>query len=248
MIEAGGKYGQGHSLQKVRRGLRAVVFAACSLTMPHAFAQEDPRAEETAAARTLALEGIKLADAGRCEEAIERLTRAERLHHALVVLGRLGECQVARGRLVEGTETLRRVLRETLPPSPPEVLLKARERAQSVFDKTKGKIGAVNIIVRGPADPAHVTVMVDGEPMNVALLEVDRPTDPGEHLIEASAPGFLGASSHVTVGAGTRQNVIIELALDPHAPVPEPSTGTHVANVSEPPDTGTHLLVRTNGD
>jgi hypothetical protein len=241
MIEAAGKYGQGHSLQKVRRGLRAVVFVACSLTLPHAFAEEDPSAEETAAARTLALEGIKLADAGRCEEAIERLTRAERLHHALVVLGRLGECQVTRGRLVEGTEILRRVLRETLPPSPPEVLLKARERAQSVLDRTKGKIGAVNIIVRGPEDPALVTVMVDGEPMNVALLEVDRPTDPGEHLIEASAPGFVGASSHVTVGAGSRHNVVIDLALDPHALVPEPSSGAHVARPSEQPATGTQL-------
>jgi hypothetical protein len=211
-----------------------VVFVAASLTLPPAIAQEDPSAEETAAARTLALEGIKLADAGRCEEAIERLTRAERLHHALVVLGRLGECQIARGHLVEGTETLRRVLRETLPPSPPEVLLKARERAQSVLDRTKSKIGAVNIIVRGPEDPERVTVMMDGEPMNVALLEVDRPTDPGEHLIEASAPGFLGASSHVTVGAGTRQNVVIELVADPHALVPEPTPDTHVA--------------RTNGD
>lgn len=235
MIEAAGKYGQGHSLQKVRRGLRAAVFGACSLTLPYAFAQEDPSAEETAAARTLALEGIKLADAGRCEEAIERLARAERLHHALVVLGRLGECQVVRGRLVEGTETLRRVLRETLPPSPPDILLKARERAQSVLDRTKGKIGTVHISVRGPEDPARVSVMVDGEPMNAALLEVDRPTDPGEHLIQASAPGFLGASSHVTVGAGSRQDVVIELAPDPHAPAPEPSTS--LTNAAEQPNT-----------
>jgi hypothetical protein len=241
MSERAGKYGQGHRLQKVRRGVRAAVFIACSLSLSHAFAQDDSSAEETAAARTLALEGIKLADAGRCEEAIDRLARAERLHHAPVVLGRLGECQVARGRLVEGTETLRKVLREALPANPPEVLLKARERAQSVLDKAKGKIGAVNIIVRGPEESSRVTVTVDGEPMNVALLEVDRPTDPGEHLVEASAPGFLSASSHVTVGPGTRQNVVIELAADPRAPVAEPSADSSAAGLPAQSETGTPL-------
>jgi hypothetical protein len=141
-----------------------------------------------------------------------------------VVLGRLGECQIARGRLVEGTETLRKMLREPLPPSPPEVVLGARERAQVVLDKTKNKIGALNIVVQGPDDMATVGVMVDGQPMNVALLEVDRPTDPGDHLIEATAPGFSPASSHVTVGVGSRQRVVIELVPDPHATLPEPAS------------------------
>ena len=78
-------------------------------------ADEEPNAAETAAARTMALEGIRLADAGRCEEAIEKLSRAEKLHHAPIVLGRLGECQIVEGKLVDGTETLRKVLREALP-------------------------------------------------------------------------------------------------------------------------------------
>ena len=219
------QYGQGRASQKIRWLLRAAAATlALSLPAPVAFAQGEPSAEETAAARALALEGIKLADAGRCEEAIERLMRAERLRHAPVVLGRLGECQIARGRLVEGTETLRRMLREPLPPSPPDVVLGARERAQGVLDKTKNKIGALNIVVQGPDDVSNVSVVVDGQPMNVALLEVDRPTDPGDHLIEAVAPGFMTASTHVTVGAGSRQRVVIELVPDPHAPAPEPAS------------------------
>lgn len=225
MFEVAEQYGQRRAPQKIRWVLRAAAAAlALSLPMPAALAQEEPSAEETAAARALALEGIKLADAGRCEEAIERLARAERLRHAPVVLGRLGECQIARGRLVEGTETLRKMLREPLPPSPPDVVLGARERAQAVLDKTKNRIGALNIVVRGPDDTARVSVMIDGQPMNVALLEVDRPTDPGDHLIEAVAPGFSTASSRVTVGVGSRQRVVIELVPDPHAPLPEPAS------------------------
>lgn len=225
MFEIAEQYGRRRASQKIRWVLRgAAVALAASLPMPAALAQAEPSAEETAAARALALEGIKLADAGRCEDAIERLARAERLHHAPVVLGRLGECQIARGHLVEGTETLRKMLREPLPPSPPEVVLAARERAQGVLDKTKNRIGALNIVVQGPDDTAQVSVTVDGQPMNAALLEVDRPTDPGDHLIEAVAPGFSTASSHVTVGAGGRQRVVIELVPDPHAPVPEPAS------------------------
>ncbi len=182
-------------------------------------AQEDADAAETAAARSLAVEGVKLADAGRCEEAIEKLTRAEKLHHALVVLGRLGECQVAQGKLVDGTENLRKVLREALPPDAPAVLQKARERAQSVLDRAKLRIAALHIVVKGLEDQAGLNVMVDGQPMNLALLDADRPTDPGEHLVEARAPGFFGANARVNLGAGDRQSIMLLLEPDPNASV-----------------------------
>jgi len=63
----------------------------------------DEAAENTAAARTLGIEGVQLADAGKCPEAIEKLSRAEALHHAPTILGRLGECQVNVGEVVTGT-------------------------------------------------------------------------------------------------------------------------------------------------
>jgi hypothetical protein len=229
MIERGNernerRWGPGRS----GRGLGGLL-AALLVSLPvTARAQEPPSAEETAAARSLALEGLKLADAGRCDEAIDKLARAEKLHHAPVVLGRLGECQVARGQLVEGTETLRRVLREAVPANPPAVLLKARERAQAVLDRAKGRIGTLNIVLKGgPPGNSGVVVSVDGQGMNLALLEVDRPTDPGFHLVEAGAPGYLSTSARVGLTAGDRQTVVIHLEPDPNAVVaaqPEPST------------------------
>src|SRR5690606_6492137 len=80
---------------------------------------EAQSAENKAAARALGVEGIKLANAGNCEAAIEKLSRAEALYHAPTILGRLGECQVALGKLVEGTENLNRVVREQLAPNAP---------------------------------------------------------------------------------------------------------------------------------
>jgi hypothetical protein len=191
---------------------------ALSLSTGHVGAAEpESNAAETAAARTIALEGIRLADAGRCEEAIEKLSRAEKLHHAPIVLGRLGECQVLEGKLVDGTETLRRVLREALPANASPALLKARERAQTVLDKAKPRIAALHIVVKGPDEGAAVAVMVDGELMNSALLDADRPTDPGDHLIEASATGFVRGSARVSLGPGDRQHISIDLVPDPNA-------------------------------
>src|ERR1700753_4227531 len=63
-------------------------------------AEDSP--ENVAAARTLGGQGVQLGDAGKCQEGIEKLSRAEALHHAPTILDRLGECQVSVGELVEG--------------------------------------------------------------------------------------------------------------------------------------------------
>jgi hypothetical protein len=182
-----------------------------------AAAQDDGDAAETAAARALAVEGVKLADAGRCDEAIEKLAKAEKLHHAPVVLGRLGECQILQGRLVEGTENLRKVLREPLAPDAPQVVVRARERASAVFERSKVRIAGLNITVKGPHGSSEVAVSVDGQPMNAALLDAERPIDPGEHMVEAGAPGFTSASARVSIAPGERQSLVLTLEPDPKA-------------------------------
>jgi hypothetical protein len=192
-------------------------------TIPIRSALAEDDAAETAAARTLAVDGLKLADAGRCAEAIEKLARAEKLHHAPIVLGRLGECQITQGKLVDGTENLRKVLREPMPANPSFALTKARERAQTTLDAAKPKIAILAISIKGPRDNSAVTVTVDGQSVSSALLDAERPTDPGEHVVEATAQGFLKASSRVIVGPGDRQSVNMKLDPDPNAPATLPA-------------------------
>jgi len=208
-------------------------------------AQDDSGSVDTAAARSLAVDGMKLADAGKCSDAIDKLARAEKLHHAPIVLGRLGECQIAVGKIVDGTENLRKVVREPLPTNPSPAALKARERAQSTLDAAKSKIAALTISIKGAN---NATVTVDGQPVPSVLLDGDRPTDPGDHLIEATAPGFLKASVRVTLVAGEKQGVTIKLDADPNAaraallsPTPEvePSAGGR-AILTRDPDSTSH--------
>jgi hypothetical protein len=207
-----------------------------------ALAEEDSSAAETAAARALAIEGLKLAQAGNCNEAVDKLERSEKLRHSPIVLGRLGECLVNLGKLVEGTEHLRRMLREPLPPDPSAALQQSYERAQAALDAAKPRIAGLTISVKAPPE-AKVSVTIDGEPVPAAAVGVEIPADPGEHAIEATAPGFLKATARTRVGAGERGSVSLELQRDPNAPPPgtpedgQPDDAT-AATTPPPSDSG----------
>lgn len=210
-----------------------MLFVLAALPMRAAHAQEDATLADTAAARALAIEGVKLADAGKCADAIDKLSRAEKLHHAPIVLGRLGECQIAEGKIIDGTENLRRVVREPLPPNASAALSKARDRAQAVLEANKGKIPTVVVSVSGGPRDGTMIVTFDGKPLPSALLDAERPTDPGEHVVEGTAPGFSKASARVVVGLGEKQTVTLKLDPEPAAAAPSPAAPAPV--VAPPP-------------
>jgi hypothetical protein len=201
---------------------RACVFtAALVVSAPHAaFAQElpTPSASDTALARTLGSEGVQLADAGNCAAAIEKLDRAEKLYHAPPLLGRLGECQVAVGKVVAGTENLQRVVRETLKPGAPKAFVDAQARAQKVLDGALPKLAKLKIHVDAPPG-ATLTITQDGESVSTATLDLDRPADPGVHKVEVSAPGFRTARGETTLAEGATGAISLRLEPDPNAAV-----------------------------
>lgn len=196
-----------------------------------ASADDEPSAADIASARALGQEGVKLADSGNCQEAIDRLHRAEKIFHAPTTLGRLGECQVQLGKIVEGTENLNKVVREALAPGAPAAFVQAQERAKKVLESAKPKIAKLKIAVAGPSDVAW-TVKIDGETIPLANLNTNRPVDPGEHNIEATAPGYKVAHAKVTLPEGGSDSVALTLEPDPNAPKPEapPPVSTPLPN------------------
>lgn len=188
---------------------------ASTFIAPAAFAEEKPQAENVAAARALGLQGIKLADAGDCKGAIDKLSRAEALYHAPSILGRLGECQVNVGQVVAGTENLNRVVREELAPNAPKAFRDAQTRAKGALTAALPKIARLTVKVE-PAD-AQPSVTVAGSPIPVALLGAERPTDPGTHEVVATAPGYLPQTTTVTLAEGASQELALQLQKDPSA-------------------------------
>lgn len=210
--------------------LPVIAFTACCLAPSMVHAQS---AEAKAAARTLGTEGIKLANAGDCATAIDKLARAEALYHAPTILGRLGECQVALGKLVEGTENLNRVIREPLPPNAPPAYAQARERAQGVLDTALPKIAKLRIVVEPNVE--GLEVLVGDKPVPAALLGAERPTDPGTHQIVARAPGYRPASAEVTLAEGGAESVSLTLVADESAAPPPVQTQPEPPPAQVPP-------------
>jgi hypothetical protein len=211
--------------------IAACASAALAITSPgRALAQSD--AADIAAARSLGVEGFKLAAAGNCAEAVDKLARSEALHHAVSVLEKLGECQVSVGKLVDGTEALRRVTHEALPSNAPAAFIAAREQAAALLDATARRVAHLNIAVTGaPTAGAGVWVKVDGANVPTASLNVDRPVDPGAHVIEAGAPGFVATTVKMVSNEGATDPVklvlvpapvTVAVAAAPPTPLPAP--------------------------
>jgi hypothetical protein len=196
-------------------------------------AQEQPQAENIAAARSLGTQGIHLADSGDCKGAIEKLSRAESLYHAPSILGRLGECQVKVGQIVLGTENLNRVVREQLAPNAPKAFRDAQERAKGVLAAALPKIARLTVKVE-PAD-AKPQVSVAGAAVPAALIGVERPTDPGTHEVVVSAPGYLEKRSTVTLSEGGAQELSIQLEKDPNVAAAAVAAAPAAAPVAAPP-------------
>jgi len=209
-----------------------------SLVAPAAFAQDQPQAESIAAARSLGMQGIKMADAGDCQGAIEKLSRAESLYHAPSILGRLGECQVKVGQVVLGTENLNRVVREQLAANAPKAFRDAQERAKGVLSAALPKIAHLTVRVEPP--DAKPQVSVGGAAIPPALIGVERPTDPGTHEVVISAPGYLDQKSSVTLAEGGSQELAVKLEKDPAVaaatpPPPVAATPIVTAGPTAPP-------------
>jgi hypothetical protein len=203
-------------------GLAVVLSFGCPLA---AFAQDQaPSASDIALARSLGLEGAQLADAGKCADAIDKLQRAEALYHAPTILVRLGECQVAVGKIVLGTETLQRVVREALPAKAPKAFVDAQARAKKALDAALPKMARLKIHVEMPPG-VHPAIKLDGEPISLAALDVDRPADPGPHVVEAAAPGFLPAKAETTLPEGGSGSAALRLDPDPMAQGQAPPGG-----------------------
>jgi hypothetical protein len=208
---------------RLRMGLVAVMFAG------RVWAQDSG---DMATARTLGTEGLRLAETGNCTAAVEKLSRAEKMHHAPTTLERLGECEIAIGHFVDGSESLRRVMREHIPEGSPPVFFTAQTRARAALDQAMPHIGKVRVDVVGPS-AGDVSLKIDNVAVSNASIGAERPIDPGTHTIEANAPGFKPSSQRFDVSDGGSRSVSLTLERAPEQPKPVVVDTTHH-------DEGTH--------
>jgi hypothetical protein len=187
----------------------------CSVLLATSLAHADDAAD-IAMARTLGVEGMILADAGKCKDAIEKLTRAEKLHHAPTTATRLGECEIEQGALIAGTERLQRVVHESLPPNAHPAFLAAIARARVSLDRTLPRLASVQVAVQAP-DCAHAALTLDNEAVPEAAIDAVRHIDPGAHHLHAEAPGCYPVEIAFDLLEGQTKSLRVDLKVDPVA-------------------------------
>lgn len=178
-------------------------------------ASADPTAADVLLARQLGNEGIELANKGECEPAIAKLQRAESIHHAPTLLVRIGECQMKLGKLVDALSTLDRAAREQLGPTPPKAFVTAQQRAQTLVNEIRPKLGTLRVDANGSRE--GVAFRIDGDELKEAALGLERPIDPGSHVIEAATSDGRRVRREVTVKQGAGEIVTLELPAAPPA-------------------------------
>jgi len=204
----------------------SVSAAAIAITTFAAATAHADEAADTATARALGTEGFLLADANRCGEAVEKLARAERLHHAPTTATRLAECEIETGKLVAGTERLQRVVREVIPPDAHPAFAAAQTRARGVLEKTLPRVPTLRLTVKTPGPRPHLFITIDGESTADAIVDADRRIDPGAHTISVGADGYLPRRVQLNIHDGETKPVEVELEPAPALAHADERSGT----------------------
>jgi hypothetical protein len=127
-------------------------------------------------------------------------------------------------KFVEAQETYLRIIREGVPPGSPPAFTKAFQDAQKEIKAIPPRLGWVTLTVSGAN---AFIVSIDSTEVPKAALDVKRAVNPGNHVVKASADGYVANETTFTVGEGESAAVSMTLEpmpTSPSAKAPTPPT------------------------
>lgn len=197
------------------------------------YAQAD---ETKAAARAAATQGVAAEEAGNWAQAIELFARAESLVHAPPHLLHIARAEAKRGRLIAAQEAYLKITREELAESAPRVFVEAQTAANEELPALQKRIPALKVVVEGGTG----TVMLDGAPLQAALVGIEFPIDPGKHELSATGDGTKSATAKIEIAEGRHETVrlVLEASTNDVFGVPAAADG---GNVDEQPSGGSKV-------
>jgi hypothetical protein len=221
-----------------RAAVAALALVAAAPIAAPAYAQSEA---DKAQARDLGEAGFKALDAQDWAKAEDLFRRAEQLYHAPTLCVGLARAQAHLHKYVESWENYHRVIVDGLPTSANAAMVQALANANAEIGAVASKRALVTITVTGPSSP---TVTVDDHPINAAGLGVERPVDPGTHVVKATAQGYDDGQTSFTVGEGASTKAEIDMkasAATPPAAGQTPGTTTTIATPgADTPAGGAH--------
>jgi hypothetical protein len=208
---------------------RIVIPVAITLFAMAVEAHAEPSDTDRATARALAREGYEAEKREQFALAADRFGRAEALVHAPTLLLGLARAQAGMGKVVEASETYRRILREPLDARAPEVFVKAVADARREIGDAEKRLAWVTVVLQGPAvqgpdaqGPGAPRVKLDEAPLGSMEVGVPVVCNPGSHVVSAAATGFQAETRTFSATEASRQTITIDLRADPAAAAPAP--------------------------
>jgi hypothetical protein len=215
-------------LKSRRVGRIAALVTALLCVAPSVFAQEPIDDSTRNAARSLASQGKDAFDAKEYARAADLLRRAYALVPAPTIALYEGQSLTRLGRMVEAEEAFMRAMRTPIDAHSPEQFRKAKRDAEQELSALRPRIPKVTIVVTGPgAGTPNLGVALDGKAVKNAVLGVEMPIDPGDHVLTTGAGGERKEVTF-SIAEAERKSVEIEAlaptdAAAPVAPPPPPA-------------------------
>jgi hypothetical protein len=178
-----------------------------------------------ALAETLFRAGKQLLAQGKVAEACAKFAESQRTEPALGTLLNLAACHEREGKTASAWAEFQEVAMSARRQNQPERESVARERKALL----EPKLSRLEIRAEGAAKDLRVTL--DARPLGAAVFGVAMPIDPGEHVIEATAPGKRAWKTKVAIAEGPSTRSIAVPALAPEAAV-----GTLASTSTRGPD------------
>jgi tetratricopeptide (TPR) repeat protein len=211
-----------------------MLFAALSTVTPRP-ASAQPSASDKAAAETLFVDARKLLAAGKYADACKGFAESQRLDPGVGTLLNLGLCYEKMGRTASAWSTYREAAAAARAANQG-----AREKnARRAADALEAKLPKLVIVVAGVETNPGIEVRRDGAVVPASMWGMSVAVDPGEHVFEASAPGYKPWRSRLVAEAGKPVTVNVP-ALEPDAKVaqiagaPAASAATNKTSVPPP--------------
>jgi hypothetical protein len=164
--------------------------------------------------RTAFAAGAEALESGRAKEALALFQRAYELFPHYSSLYNIGLCERALGHPIEASKALRKFITD----GGPEVPAAKRKAVQKLIEESDSRIATAKIHVE-----PRGAVTIDGR----AIEGEQTPVNPGDHVLEASADGFMPSKKAFVAPLGGE--VVIDIALAPLASVPVKSADAAVA-------------------
>jgi hypothetical protein len=176
------------------------------------------------AARDLYNQAVGLQQQSKFAEALDAFQRSFSVFPAPTTALHVAQCQASLGHLVEAEEDYRALANAKVPDGSPQAFYQAQDQARTEVASISPRVPTIRVITT-PAQVPGVTITVDGQPMNSALVGAPRPVNPGTHKVVGNAPGYATAETSVTVQEKESKDVPLAMHSTGVAPV-QTGTGT----------------------